>query len=84
MAVVAGSKAKRRALLDRICRTQTARGAAERDNADDDATLVSQTTTAALADASDDGWQGAATPLPEDDGGRDGGWGPAGSADHLL
>ena len=28
VAVVAGSKAKRRALLDRICRTQTARGAA--------------------------------------------------------
>ena len=68
VAVVAGSKAERRALLDRICRAQVTRGAAERDNADDDVTLVSRTATAALADASDDGWQGAATPLPEDDG----------------
>ena len=68
VAVVAGSKAERRALLDRICRAQVTRGAAERDNVDDDVTLVSRTAAAALADATDDGWQGAATPLPEDDG----------------
>ncbi len=74
VAVVAGSKAERRALLDRICRAQVMRGAVERDNVYDDVTLVSRTAAAALADATDDGWQGAATPLPDDDGAAMDGW----------
>ncbi|WP_289093960.1 SNF2-related protein [uncultured Bifidobacterium sp.] len=68
VAVVAGSKTERRALLGRIRRAQAARAVPLRDDgADDgDATFALRTTARTLGDTADDGWQGATTPLPED------------------
>ncbi|WP_278814168.1 SNF2-related protein [Bifidobacterium pullorum] len=68
VAVAAGGKTERRALLGRIRRAQAARAVLKRDDgADDgDATFVSRTAARTLGDTADDGWQGATTPLPED------------------
>ena len=68
VAVAAGGKTERRALLGRIRRAQAARAVPKRDDgADDgDATFVSRTAARTLGDTADDGWQGATTPLPED------------------
>ena len=70
VAVVAGSKTERRALLGRIRRAQAACAVLKRDDGadDDDATFALRTTARTLGDTADDGWQGATTPLPEDGG----------------
>ncbi|WP_307997858.1 SNF2-related protein [uncultured Bifidobacterium sp.] len=68
VAVAAGGKTERRALLGRIRRAQAALRVSKRDDGvdDDDATFVSRTAARTLGDTADDGWQGATTPLPED------------------